>query len=333
MDLTFSPEEEAFRTEVRTFIARKSAAGSKGQGPARHDNQGGFPRLAPHPLPSRAGSRRRGPRNMAAPAGTSTQRYIFNEERPRRHTPDPAVRHRMVRPGDLHLRHRGAEDSASCRASSPAKTGGARAIPSRAPVPILPALKTRAVRDGDHYIVNGQKTWTTLAQLADWIFCLVRTDTDVQDAGRHHLPAHRHEDARASPCSPIIMLDGAHEVNEVFFDNVNVPVENRIGEENKGWTYAKFLLAHERSGIAGVARSKAARSSACSEIARTETVDGAPLIGDRRILARKVAELEIDLAGARIHRAAHAGGEGRGQVRRARKPRSSRSRAPRSSSA
>ncbi len=119
----------------------------------------------------------------------------------------------------------------------------------------LASLRTRAVREGDHYIVNGQKTWTTLAQYADWIFCLVRTDPNVkQQEGITFLLI----DMKTPGITvrPIIMLDGAHEVNEVFFDNVKVPVENRVGEENKGWTYAKFLLVHERSGIAGVARSK-----------------------------------------------------------------------------
>jgi alkylation response protein AidB-like acyl-CoA dehydrogenase len=93
---------------------------------------------------------------------------------------------------------------------------------------------------------------------------------------------------------PIIVLDGAHEVNEVFFDNVKVPVANRVGEENKGWTYAKFLLVHERSGIAGVARSKRAVER-LREVARSETIDGQPLV-ETDNFSRKIAELEIDLS-------------------------------------
>ncbi len=119
----------------------------------------------------------------------------------------------------------------------------------------LASVKTRAERQGDHYLVNGQKTWTTLGQYGDWIFCLVRTDIQVKpQAGISFLLI----DMKSPGVTvrPIIMLDGEHEVNEVFFDNVRVPAENLIGEENKGWTYAKYLLAHERTNIADVNRAK-----------------------------------------------------------------------------
>ena len=119
----------------------------------------------------------------------------------------------------------------------------------------LASLKTRAERHGDHYIVNGQKTWTTLAQHADMIFCLVRTDSGARkQEGISFLLIDMH--TPGITVRPIIMLDEDHEVNEVFFDNVKVPVENLVGEENKGWTYAKYLLGHERTGIAAVGRSK-----------------------------------------------------------------------------
>jgi alkylation response protein AidB-like acyl-CoA dehydrogenase len=157
----------------------------------------------------------------------------------------------------------------------------------------LASLRTRAVREGDHYIVNGQKTWTTLAQYADWIFCLVRTNTEVkQQEGISFLLIDMK--TPGITVKPIIVLDGAHEVNEVFFDNVKVPVENRVGEENKGWTYAKFLLVNERSGIAGVARSKKAVER-LKEIAGAELIDGTPLISDEDF-SKKIADLEIDLA-------------------------------------
>ncbi len=119
----------------------------------------------------------------------------------------------------------------------------------------LASLRTRAVREGDHYIVNGQKTWTSFAHWADWIFCLVRTDTDAKpQEGISFLLI----DMKTPGVTvrPIIMLDGAHHVNDVFFDNVKVPVANRIGAENAGWTCAKFLLANERLGIAEVPASK-----------------------------------------------------------------------------
>ena len=119
----------------------------------------------------------------------------------------------------------------------------------------LANLRTRAVRQGDHYVVNGQKTWTSFAHWADWIFCLVRTNPDSKpQEGISFLLI----DMKSPGITvrPIIMLDGAHHVNDVFFDNVNVPVANLIGKENEGWTCAKFLLANERLGIAEVPASK-----------------------------------------------------------------------------
>jgi len=156
----------------------------------------------------------------------------------------------------------------------------------------LASLKTRAVRDGDEYVVNGSTTWTTLGQHADWIFCLVRTNTEVKpQAGISFLLI----DMKTPGITvrPIITMDGGHEVNEVFFEDVRVPVENLVGEENQGWTYAKFLLGHERTGIAAVARSKR-NIARLKDIARAETLDGEPLIKDPDF-SKKLAELEIDL--------------------------------------
>lgn len=156
----------------------------------------------------------------------------------------------------------------------------------------LASLKTKAVRDGDHYVVNGQKTWTTLGQWADWIFCLVRTDSEVKkQEGISFLLI----DMKTAGITvrPIITLDGEHEVNEVFFDNVRVPVENRVGDEGRGWTIAKFLLGHERTGIAGVGRSKR-ELKYLKRIAATELSDGRPLIENPRF-RHKIAELEIEL--------------------------------------
>ena len=119
----------------------------------------------------------------------------------------------------------------------------------------LANLRTRAVRDGDHYIVNGQKTWTSAAHWADWIFCLVRTNPEAKpQEGISFLLI----DMKTPGITvrPIVMLDGHHHVNDVFFDNVKVPVANLIGKENEGWTCAKFLLANERLGIAEVPASK-----------------------------------------------------------------------------
>jgi len=156
----------------------------------------------------------------------------------------------------------------------------------------LASLKTRAVRNGDHYIVNGQKTWTTLAQYADMIFCLVRTATEGRkQEGISFLLIDMH--TPGITVRPIITLDEEHEVNEVFFDNVKVPAENLVGEENKGWTYAKFLLGHERTGIANVGASKRELKT-LKDIAARQMKNGKPLIEDARFAAR-IAEVEIDL--------------------------------------
>jgi alkylation response protein AidB-like acyl-CoA dehydrogenase len=148
------------------------------------------------------------------------------------------------------------------------------------------------VRDGDHYIVNGQKTWTTLAQHADMIFCLVRTDQTVRkQEGISFLLMDMK--AQGVTVRPIIMLDEDHEVNEVFFDNVRVPVANLIGQENRGWTYAKYLLGHERTGIAAVGRSKR-ELAFLKRYAGTQVKNGQPLMADP-LFAAKVATLEIEL--------------------------------------
>lgn len=158
----------------------------------------------------------------------------------------------------------------------------------------LASLRTRAVRDGDDYIVNGQKIWTTMAQHADWIFNLVRTDADVkQQEGISFLLMDMQ--TPGITVRPIKTIDGGHEINEVFFEDVRVPVANRIGEENKGWTYAKYLLSYERSGIAGVGACKY-QLGHLKAIASTEKSKGVALIDDPRFRA-KVADIEMQLMG------------------------------------
>jgi len=151
----------------------------------------------------------------------------------------------------------------------------------------LASLKTRAERKGDKYIVNGQKTWTTLGQYGDWMFNLVRTSTEGKpQTGISFLLL----DMKSPGVSvrPIIMLDGGHEVNEVFFDNVEVPAENLIGEENKGWTYAKHLLSHERTNIADVNRSK-------RELERLKRIAKAEGVYDDIRFRDEIARLEVDI--------------------------------------
>jgi pimeloyl-CoA dehydrogenase large subunit len=161
----------------------------------------------------------------------------------------------------------------------------------------LAALRTAAVRDGDDYVINGQKLWTSTAHHADWCFCLVRTDPQAKkQLGITYLLI----DMKTPGITvrPIITLDGNHETNEMFFDNVRVPVANRIGEENKGWDYAKYLLGHERSGIARVGVSKY-RVRRAKEIAATIEVDGRPLSEDSSF-RHKVAALEVELKALEI---------------------------------
>jgi len=161
----------------------------------------------------------------------------------------------------------------------------------------LSSLKTRAVREGDHYVVNGQKTWTTLAHFADWMFCLVRTDPDArQQRGISFLLI----DMKTPGITvrPIITLDGEHEVNEVFFDNVRVPVANLVGQENEGWTCAKYLLTHERTSIGGIAQNKALLTR-LKRIAGQEVRDGRPLIEDPLFRAQ-IAEVDMQLMAAEM---------------------------------
>ncbi|MGQ9427434.1 acyl-CoA dehydrogenase family protein [Gilvimarinus sp. F26214L] len=157
----------------------------------------------------------------------------------------------------------------------------------------LASLRTTAVRDGDDYIVNGTKTWTTLGHYADWIFCLVRTgapDEKNQTAISFLLID---MNTPGITVSPIITLDGRREVNEVHFENVRVPAENLIGQEGRGWTYAKLLLTHERTNIARVAHSKV-RLERLKALA-AETSNGGPALIDDPAFKQKVADVEIDL--------------------------------------
>jgi alkylation response protein AidB-like acyl-CoA dehydrogenase len=157
----------------------------------------------------------------------------------------------------------------------------------------LAAMKTTAVKDGDEYVVNGTKTWTTLGQHADWIFCLVRTGppSAKNQEAISFLLINMH-DPKIS-VSPIITIDGRHEVNEVHFDNVRVPANNLIGAQGQGWTYAKVLLTHERTGIARVAISKD-RLVQLKDLVEASPNGTDSLINDT-VFAQKIANVEIDL--------------------------------------
>src|ERR1051326_6834010 len=275
MDLNFSPEEEAFRREVREFIRDSLPANLKGK-VRRGDLESRDDYLAWHKiLHSKGWVAPAWPKQYGGPGWTVTQRYIFNEECAEAETP-------MILPFGVAMvgpviytfgndaqkqkylpRILSGEDW-WCQGYSEPGAGSD-----------LASLRTKAVREGDHYIVNGQKTWTSFAHWGDWIFCLVRTNAEAKaQEGISFLLI----DMKTPGVTvrPIVMLDGAHHVNDVFLDNVKVPVANRIGKEGEGWTCAKFLLANERLGIAEVPSSKRGVRS-LRDIARAEPANGATL--------------------------------------------------------
>ncbi|WP_448586930.1 acyl-CoA dehydrogenase family protein [Thermaurantiacus sp.] len=293
MDLAFSPEEIAFRDEVRTFIATHYPAHLRGK-QDEGEELSKEDMLSWHRVLARKGwVAPAWPKEYGGPGWTATQRYIFSEELARADTvPILPFGINMVGPviytfGTPEQKARFlprilSGDDWWCQGYSEPGAGSD-----------LASLRTRAERDGDFYIVNGQKTWTTLAQHADWGFFLVRTDPAAKpQEGISFLLI----DMKSPGVTvrPIITLGGEHEVNEVWLENVRVPVENRIYEENKGWTCAKFLLAHERTGIAGVARSKRGIER-LKGIARTELDDGGQPLLHNPFFRRKIADLECDL--------------------------------------
>ena len=157
----------------------------------------------------------------------------------------------------------------------------------------LAAVKTRAERVGDHYVINGQKIWTTLGQHGDWIFCLVRTDPNAEKRQEGISFILMNMNTPGITVRPLILMDGGHEVNEIFFDNVKVPVQNLVFEENKGWTVAKYLLGHERMGSGSVGASRR-ELTALRTLAQRELKNGKPLIEDMRF-KDKISRVEIEL--------------------------------------
>ena len=292
MDLNYTAEEVAFREEVREFLKEKLPKELSAKVKARkHLSKDDMERW--HAILNEKGwLAPNWPKEFGGAEWNAVQKHIFEEETARAGSP------RIVPFGlsmlapvlqkfgskeqqDYYLPRILNGDDWWCQGYSEPGAGSD-----------LASLKTRAVREGDHYIVNGQKTWTTLGQYANMIFCLVRTDTEVkQQEGISFLLIDM--DTPGIEVRPIILLDGVHEVNEVFFDNVKVPVENLVGEENKGWTYAKYLLTHERTNIAGVGYSQAGLESV-KRIARAESANGKPLI-ENPYFAARLAQVEIDL--------------------------------------
>ena len=297
MNLEFTEEEKAFRAEVREFIENNypQNIGTRGV----QDELSREDMLAWHKILGKKGwSVPAWPTEYGGTDWTPTQRYIWSEENARKNTVMPLpFGVAMVGPviytfGNeeqkaQHLPGIRSGDVWWCQGYSEPGAGSD-----------LASLKTTAVRDGDDYIINGQKTWTTLAQHADWGFFLCRTDADAPKPQMGISFILVDMNTPGIEVRPIKLIDGGYEVNEVWLTDVRVPATNLIGEENKGWTYAKFLLAHERSGIAGVARSKRGVEQ-LKEIAASELLDGKSLIEDMGF-ATKISQLEIDLSALEI---------------------------------
>ena len=297
MDLTFSPEEQAFRDEVRAFLTTSLPHAM------RHRVLEGLLVPAADTIAWQRILHRKGwggpnwPVEFGGTGWDPVRQFIFEEECAAAGTPRLLpFGLKMVGPviqafGNAAQKARflprilSAEDW-WCQGYSEPGSGSD-----------LASLRTEAVREGDHYVVNGQKTWITLAQHADWIFCLVRTDKAAKaQAGISFLLVDMH--SPGVTVRPIVMLDGGVEVNEVWFEDGKVPVENRVGEENKGWTYAKFLLGHERANIAGIGGSKR-ELARLTRIASLERKNGRPLSEDP-LFAARLAQVEIDLIALEI---------------------------------
>jgi pimeloyl-CoA dehydrogenase large subunit len=292
MDLRFTPEERAFREEMRGFFQtqiprRIREASQRGEHVAKADqveaqrimNAAGL--AVPH-WPAEWGGRNWSP----------VQLYLWQDEMQSSGTPAPLPFNcNMVGPviaqfGSEAQQRRFLPAAANlddwwCQGFSEPGAGSD-----------LASLRTAAVRDGDDWVVNGQKTWTTLAQYAEWIFCLCRTDPAAKkQEGISFLLIDM--ETPGITVRPIQTLDGGHEVNEVWFDDVRVPGENLVGQVNRGWDYAKFLLGNERTGIARIGISKA-RLRRVKQLAALERVGDRPLIEDERF-REKVASVEVEL--------------------------------------
>jgi len=292
MDLGFSAEEIAFRAEVRAFVADNLPGAIRERLSAGHhptkDNIIEWTRI----LAKKGWGAPHWPVEWGGTGWDAIKLSIFTDEIQRGNAPESlAFGTSMVGPviytfGTLAQKERFLPRILDlrdwwCQGFSEPGAGSD-----------LAGLRTKAERDGDSWVINGQKTWTTLAQYADWIFVLARTDSTVK----------KQEGISFFLCDmktpgvtvrPIQTIDGGHEVNEVFFDNVRIPAENIVGEINKGWDYAKFLLSNERNGIARVGVSKA-RLAKIRRLAALAVYGDEPKLTDP-VFRMKLAAAEVDL--------------------------------------
>ena len=292
MDLNFSAEEIAFRHEVRAFIDANLPAATRAWLVAGKSPTKAMVIEWQKILNAKGWAVPEWPVQWGGPGWSAAQKYIFREELQMAPAPSPlGFNVNMCGPviiafGTEAQKQRFLPRMANlddwwCQGFSEPGAGSD-----------LAGLKCRAVRDGNEWVINGQKTWTTLAQHADWIFLLCRTNSEAK----------KQEGISFILCPmnlpgitvrPIITIEGGHEVNEVFFDDVRVPVENLVGEENKGWDCAKYLLGNERFGQARVGASRE-RIRRLKIIARESMDGGRPLIEDPDF-RRQMTEIEVEL--------------------------------------
>ena len=292
MDLSFSEEDSAFQQEVRTFLAENLPPATKDRSDrGLHTRKQDLIEWQKK-LGEKGWIAPNWPKEYGGPGWSLEKKYLFNHEYYMSGAPQPsAFGINMVGPviytfGSDEQKAKYLPDILNtdvlwCQGYSEPGSGSD-----------LASLKTRAVRNGDDYVVNGQKIWTSWAHFADMMFCLVRTDPDVKNQeGISFLLI----DMKTPGLTvrPIIGIDLEHSLNEVFFDDVRVPAANLVGEENKGWTYAKFLLGHERNMVARVARSTY-QLNRLLDVAGQEICGGESLLDDPDF-RKRISEVEIDL--------------------------------------
>jgi alkylation response protein AidB-like acyl-CoA dehydrogenase len=298
MDLHFTPEEIAFRQEVRAFISENLPADihakmKLGHGPSKEDTVR-WQRI----LNAKGWAGLSWPKEWGGPGWTAIQKMIFLEENQMAPAPElSSFNITMIGPvllqfGTEEQKKRFLPRAANlddwwCQGFSEPGAGSD-----------LASLKTAAKLDGDHYVVNGQKIWTSTAHHADWCFVLVRTNPNARK--RQEGISFLLVDMKTPGITvrPIISIDGSHHLNEVFFDDVKVPVSLRVHEENKGWDVAKYLLGNERTGIARLGKSRE-RVNASIDLAHKVNMNGQPLITDPAFRQR-VAQLQVDMKALEI---------------------------------
>jgi alkylation response protein AidB-like acyl-CoA dehydrogenase len=292
MDLTYTKDEEAFRAEVRAFLESELPPELRGHAQLEARAPQEALRRWQRILHRRGWGAGMWPQRFGGAGWSVVQQYIFEEECALAGAPPQLpFSIRMVAPvlmtfgspaqQEYFLPKILSGEHWWCQGYSEPGAGSD-----------LASLRTSAQRQGDHYRVNGQKTWNTLGQYADWIFCLVRTDSTARaQQGISFLLIDMK--SPGIEVRPIVTLDGGHEINDIFFADVEVPLGNLVGEENRGWTYAKFLLGHERTNNAAIGQCKR-QLAALKRLAASYPPGGTPLLGDRRFRDELTAvELEV----------------------------------------